>query len=458
MKISRALLLAVIFSIPFGVDLFLGDFAGRGALQRFQEFSSFSFYAVEGLLLLACVAAVFEARKEKAVAGEEKIFARGFSLPVLFLLFSLGSMSLAFSPAGLLLFFRLVMCISFLGILAVFLRARIISFSEIAATIAASALFQAVIGIVQFTLQRSVGLWFFGEPAVDFYTSGVGRVFIDGGRLLRSFGTFPHANIFAAFLVLGLAALFYLFLRESEKVFSVKRIAISFGFLLVFCALLFSFSRSGWIGAGVLVVSVLTLAAIAPSLRFRAGVLFLRLVAVSILIFLAFGHLAVPRAAIPLKTDPSFNYRLRYNRIGYETIRTEPWGVGLGNQVAYGVKNGLYEKEGIGKTEPWNWQPVHNLYLLIVSEVGIPAFFAFFAFLILAVGAGLKIFWSERGAHPVSMVCILGILAAFLVLGLSDHYFWDMASGRLMFWLVLGILLGISPHAAPRGTGDYEVI
>lgn len=443
MKAARLAFLASVFSIPFWVDLFLGDFPGRASLQRFQEFSSFSFYAVEGLILLACAAIIFVGRNNMEIQAEEKRFFRHSPLPALFLLFSFGSLCLAFSPAGFVLFFRLVLAVSFAATGAILLRVKAVSLSEVMGTIAASALFQAIVGIVQFTLQRSVGLRLLGEPVVDYGTNGVGRALIDGGKLLRSFGTFPHANVYAAFLVLGLAALFYFFLKENERSFSVKRVALSLGFLLVFCALLFSFSRSGWIGAAVLSVSVLAMAWTAPSLRFRAWVLFMRLAAVGLLVFLAFGHLAVPRATIPLKTDPSFNYRLRYNSVGYEIVRAEPLGVGLGNQVLYGVTNGLYEKVGIGKDEPWNWQPIHNLYLLVASEAGIPALLVLVLFFAVLITTGLKWFWNERDKSPVPFVCMLGILAAFLVLGLSDHYFWDLVSGRLMFWLVLGIMMGM---------------
>lgn len=446
MKFARALLLITIFSIPFGTDLFLGDFSGRGDLPRFQEFSSLFVYGIEVLILAVCAVMVFGGRKNKSVLAEEKGITRDLIMPGLFLLFSLVAFKLSVSSAGFILLFRLMLAISFAGTVAVFLRSRVISFSDIAATLAASALFQSVVGILQFTRQRSIGLWFLGEPVVDFMTSGVGRVFVDGGRLLRSFGTLPHANIYAAFLVLGLAALFYFFLKEDERKFSVKRIALSFCILFLLCALLFSFSRSGWIGAGVLMISVLALSVASPSLRFRAWVLFLRLVAIGALLFFAFGHLAVPRAVIPLKTDPSFNYRLRYNEIGYETIHTNLLGVGLGNQVAYGVKAGLYTKQGIGDKESSNWQPIHNLYLLVASEAGIPALFVFIVFLFVLGIRVFKTFWKGRNSYSVALVCTLGIFGAFLVLGLSDHYFWDLVSGRLMFWLVLGLLIGVNKN------------
>jgi len=36
---------------------------------------------------------------------------------------------------------------------------------------------------------------------------------------------------------------------------------------------------------------------------------------------------------------------------------------------------------------------------------------------------------------------LLAIFAAFLFIGFFDHYFWTLQQGKLIFWLVLGMLL-----------------
>jgi hypothetical protein len=36
---------------------------------------------------------------------------------------------------------------------------------------------------------------------------------------------------------------------------------------------------------------------------------------------------------------------------------------------------------------------------------------------------------------------LIAILISFLFIGLFDHYFWTLQQGRLMFWLVLGLIL-----------------
>ncbi len=40
-------------------------------------------------------------------------------------------------------------------------------------------------------------------------------------------------------------------------------------------------------------------------------------------------------------------------------------------------------------------------------------------------------------------IYLIAILIAFLFIGLFDHYFWTLQQGRLMFWLVLGLMLSV---------------
>ena len=88
---------------------------------------------------------------------------------------------------------------------------------DIAAVVAVSAVFQSVVGFLQFILGKSVGLWFLGETAFGPGTPGIAKVTINGLQFARAYGTMPHANILAGFLVLGLLAFFYLFLSEKSR-------------------------------------------------------------------------------------------------------------------------------------------------------------------------------------------------------------------------------------------------
>ena len=100
--------------------------------------------------------------------------------------------------------------------------------------------FQSLVGFFQFVFHKSLGLYFLGESFLSPLNGELARVFIGGGRLLRAYGTFPHPNILAAFLVLSLLSTYFLYR---------KKFFILFLFLIFinWLGLVLTFSRAGWI-------------------------------------------------------------------------------------------------------------------------------------------------------------------------------------------------------------------
>ena len=74
------------------------------------------------------------------------------------------------------------------------------------------------------------------------------------------------------------------------------------------------------------------------------------------------------------------------------------------------------------------YQPAHSIYLLIIDEMGVPGLLALLAFL------GI---WLVR--HRGNRYVVIG-MAALLMLGIFDHFFWTLQQGGLVFWGLLGIL------------------
>jgi O-antigen ligase len=122
------------------------------------------------------------------------------------------------------------------------------------------------------------------------------------------------------------------------------------------------------------------------------------------------------------------DYRLLYANVGAKLIGNNPLGVGVGTQVYYSVTNDLYQNRGL--TKLWQWEPIHNLYLLIGSEIGLFGLLSFLAFLGIV---------SWRLLRRVSLEAAVGVslLVAILVLGLFDHFLWDLQPGRLLLWLTI---------------------
>jgi O-antigen ligase len=91
--------------------------------------------------------------------------------------------------------------------------------------------------------------------------------------------------------------------------------------------------------------------------------------------------------------------------------------------------------------ESWAYQPAHNIYLLIAAELGWPALLAFLVFLFSTI----KTSWSglKNDALKSYWLFVIGYL---LIIGLFDHFLWDLQQGQILFWLTLGILASLSPE------------
>ena len=236
-----------------------------------------------------------------------------------------------------------------------------------------------------------------------------------------------------------------------------------------------------------------------------------------------------------LPSNYAFDDRIFYNNVSRETIsENSTFGSGPGTFIfqinSYLAKNNIYQK-----LEPWQYQPAHNVYLLIISEIGIVGFIILSLFIMKIMICNYKIikkplnksFYLNNNSNNTSIVSretvgknktvenknvfyifkkiirkilftetswipasagmteskdiiarrgflnklknrlnnnklnnkivsretisvnlnrelnyyLLAILVSFLFIELFDHYFWTLQQGKLMFWLVLGLIL-----------------
>mgnify|MGYP003981830341 FL=1 len=91
--------------------------------------------------------------------------------------------------------------------------------------------FQSLLAILQIITQNSIGLSFLGEPNIGPDVSGVAKLSLFGHTLIRGYGTFPHANILAGFL--GVGILLSLSLPKNKFSLATK-IILGIGFFLAF--------------------------------------------------------------------------------------------------------------------------------------------------------------------------------------------------------------------------------
>jgi hypothetical protein len=437
-RIVRALSLVFLFAIPFGTAKFLFAFPFPFSNVYTGEYTSAFLWGTDVLLVAL-------------IAGALALFPRCFRelltawwpAPAFLLLALLSLAGAAYGALGVYHWVRLVLAAGAAFALATFLREGVIRFRTVAVVLTASAVSQALLGIFQTATDGDAGLHVLGEAVITPVTKGVGRVVLEGGELLRAMGTLPHANIFAGFLIVGLAAACYLFLTRGEGRFRYGWAATAASIAVLVVGLVVSFSRSGWLVALALVVGMLTVGFLRPEFRRRALELTGLLVLIAGILFAVLSWAIVPRAGFA-PGEGSVTHRYLYDVIGVETMVAHPVGVGVGNQLLTGVDEGRYQTKGL--TSWWHWQPVHNLYLMVGAETGIAGIVVFLLFLAL-------LFLRARPFFTGTTVEVNGavlMLLALLAFGLFDHFLWDLQTGRLMLWSVLGILIGVSASPASR--------
>jgi len=317
------------------------------------------------------------------------------------------------------------------------------SFGRLSQVIILSGLFQSVIAIGQYTFQKSLGLRFLTESPLSPDIAGVAKIIPEGLKIIRAYGTFPHPNLLAVFLIISIFSLYYIWLRKPH---SFDKSCVLFFFLgLMFFALWLTFSRTAII-AFLASSLIYFLFALWQTIQTTNKGLFKRILLVFLalaIFYFLFVSLIQPETSERFQislADPAVSLRGFYNQMALDVISNHPWlGLGMGNFV-------WQMRQALNLLASWTHQPVHNLYLLIASEVGLIGLviFLFFVFKI----------WFSRQKSETDNLLVRGslfiIISSFLLMALFDHFFWSLQQGQLMFWLILGLMAsGISQKEKP---------
>lgn len=425
---------------------------------EFFEYGSFFVYLTDILAILFLVAFWLSANKSVR-ADEQNLYLRGF-LAVAFISVFFAS----FIELSIYNFIRLVLYVSTAVMAAYLLRDKAV-FLRSTIILAGIGVFEALVGILQFVRQGPVGLGYLGEPELVLDSAGVSRVFTSLGAFLRATGTFPHPNIFAGFLVIAFLILLYWFVLLDKKLYTINRraslrrqflrfvdspsffyrILVSSSMAAVVFALIVSFSRSAWIAA-----SLGALFFIGFSVRSHTKAILRLLAILAVILIFSIG------ISFPLFSDrilnsaqdisPSLSERWVYGGVGIYLTKTYPFGVGIGNSTVLSAAGGLFE--ALHFSSPWQWQPAHNLYLLISSELGVFGLLVFLSFVFILF-FGSAPWYEKKKLVSLERLLTLSITASLLIIGFFDHYLWTLVPGISMFWV--SISLAISQSSPERG-------
>jgi hypothetical protein len=261
-------------------------------------------------------------------------------------------------------------------------------------------LIQGIIALLQFRGGTSLRLSFLGESNVVSGMMGSSFLNLNGAIYLRGYGTFPHPNVFGGWLIFNILFGWYLFNSMNKKRdYSIILMILSS------LVLILTFSRIAFLICGVIwVVFIFKVCINSKKIKNFA---FLGLVSERVLNLFTGG-------------DTSWSDRVGLLRSSLHIIKENLLtGVGLGDFTA-----------NMGDTVPRSGngilllQPVHNIFLLIVSEIGLVGF--------TLLSTLLYSFFKDR---KWSLRFVIGLIAVF-VIGMFDHYLFSLPQGLLLFFLI----------------------
>jgi hypothetical protein len=317
-------------------------------------------------------------------------------LVLFFVLFLSGEIAILFAENQLLAFYGLLKILEAFFV-AFYVIASNIKLSKVINVLIGVAIFQGALGIFQFIKGGSVGLYSLGEQPLHLDTPGSPKITFKDERFLRATGTFLHPNILACFLI------FVFYLAENAK-----KLLRSLRWLLIF-PLLLTVSRTG-------AIAFLASALFAPKIRkkfFNVIIIFALACGVLLIVLPQSKNMLLSR----LEIDQSIDERVEFTNVSLDFLINHPLGVG--------AKNFILKMDNIDSTlDIWQFQPVHNIFLLVSNELGIIAGIMLIWLFILAYRASEK-------TQP--------LIIAILVFAIFDHFLITIHAGIIILALTFGL-------------------
>lgn len=254
----------------------------------------------------------------------------------------------------------------------------------------------------------------------------------DGARIERAYGSFGHPNIFGGYLAVGVIGCLYLWRQAANRRIKILLLIVQC-FLLT--GLVLTFSRSAILGLAI-GLSVLSLSIWSQKKITRAS---LRRALVPLAVLLVVVGLAWPLIVSRL----SFSTALESRSVSERVEQFKDWPYVMSDHYLLGRGLGNYTlavHETFNDRQWWQYQPVHNVVLLITGEIGIFGLI----FVLIFWAALLKesfYHWPKWGA-----VTGLSMISTLFTIAIFDHYLWSLWSGLALTALVGALILRIGPQ------------
>jgi len=369
-------------------------FGGVEISGEVSQFLVMSLYATEILLFGIFVFALF--KKHIALSRHQLI--------------GLGSVALAFALSFLFALdpiFSLAQCIHLVsaGFLFVLLVQPWVNWTYAISSFALGLLLPILLGIFQMLFGFSPASSWLGLASRDAMRPGDAVLFPEGARILRAYGSFSHPNIFGG--VLALATILFWIIRNAWK---EKRIYFYGIFSVLIAGLLLTASQSAWFallaGCGIFGVVWMVKKQHASLWMGVSGILLALLIG-----FFAFSE-----------TQSTSERLAQY--------ATWPDAMQGGWTVGHGIGSyPLALEDALPGQTVWEYQPIHNTVLLLLSDIGL-------------VGVGLLvigiIFLFQKKKLSIAWAPLIALCPILLL----DHYLLTFWSG-----LTLVAIVGAFAHS-----------
>jgi len=423
--------------------------------EEISQYLSFSLYGTEILFFVLIVLALIYSLKNK---DEEFSFLNLKLLDfyiLLILFFVISLFSVVFAQDSYVGFYYLIKLLQGFALLVFIINFKF-SYKKLGWVIVLAGLVQAVLSIFQFMMQKVFTSKWLGIAEQLPQTLGVSVIEAGGLRWLRSYAALPHPNIAGGFLAISLIILIILiFLAQKNK----ERVFLWLFLPIILAGLFFTFSKGAWLA---LIIGILFLSAFVFSSKDKiTKFIFSQLIGVVFTVIAVLFLIYQTPVLTRLKGETRLEQKSYTERSLYydqaKTLIENNWlkGVGLGNYTL-----ALYNQDD-EKQAAWAYQPVHNVFILVVTETGILGFILF----VLLFLESFKRLWRFKIDHHLKLLNIFSLfkkathifdtyhrkffwfigLAAvflmFLVVMFFDHYIWTQYFGIMFFWLMFGLWL-----------------
>lgn len=281
------------------------------------------------------------------------------------------------------------------------LRVFVINLKFVIAGLLLGMVGQFIITLTQFVTQKNIGLPLVIEPVLSPNLSGVAKVDLLNNVLVRGYGTFPHPNILAFVSIISILAIY-------AKSLSKKYVFLLFSIILLGSGMIDHYIITS-VQAYVAILMVLPYIFYGQYLRLgfmsrRFMLIILHsLVALSFskwaiftLIFMDIFYLTFSRPSKLFHVEQFKNIKFLFSKIFINTISLmggltliflpyqQIWSTAskrvlyiqdsismISKNLWFGVGLGQYVANLSSSREFWQYEPVHNVFLLVLSEIGV---------------------------------------------------------------------------------------